>query len=361
MSDVYTRRDGVKIPELLMMDLRSVWLTDIGTPPSDKTLSEEYVLTVPWRDRPADHPQAYPRLVPSERMTAEQIKAFTEPQWRHFNAREDQECPNCLGKKGEGKFWARTGDRDTRLYSDIRPRRKLTSYDCPVCASQRGEGSLDAVLRCGISPEVLLKRSDDEMWWGLKDDEGQSRAPVEAVVKAAVEAALKRGGGMFSVAGAPGTGRSFLLEWATGKIANAGVRCRYIRYDEYEQLIAEHIKGGDFAATPAIVDTMSSVPALIIDQFEQAVEVNAKGEQNFAARQMRNIIHARYRSWKEGRPAVTLIAVNLTAWNAGGRDVLLDVYDRLRDGVYAASEMTGLRRALGTNLALFEEDDNDQQ
>lgn len=353
----YTRADGVQLPDNLMADLRYINLED-GMNKTDAQLADEFVLFTPYRMRPANHPQSYPRLTvdvwknstqykrSQHKMTDKQIAAaiedFCAPDWVRFNLQADTECPNCLGKKGQGVFRIRAGSPKSGLL--VYPKRELIEHPCPVCA---GQYTYTAALEfCGLDMRIITARKDEEPWWNFAD--GQ-RIAVERVVQDMLDAVVNRKiGGQWTIIGPPGCGKTWLLEWLTVKIAVAGQRIKYVEWGEAERLISAHVSDGQFTAPP-IVQTMMTVPVLIIDQFEKVQELNAGGDASFSARMIREVIHARYKGSKDGGKMATLVAVNRAAWQESGRKTLVDVYDRLRDGMWGETELASVRASLGTD------------
>lgn len=350
----YTRTDGVLLPQQLIADMLFVMNADNIRVDLDSALMK-WVKLLPYARLPITHPLAYPRYTPeiAERWEKERGKraghyavsqAVIDWEQKRFDNMRALMCPNCLGEKGKGRFYAPTEtERSAHLYrpdDDFAPKRGLREYACPVCAGN--DFAAYCVRVCGITSQAALLRSDRDMWWRF-----EGRIAIEEVVRQFVsQSTLGERGGLYTIVGPYGCGKTVLMEWATLKLARAGIRAQYITMLDLSTLIMDGLDEGDFG-TPSIIEKLMEVPYLVIDQFEKVKEENARGKGTYVAEWVMKLMHSRERRQDSQG---TLVAINREKWEERGSIVLGDTFDRLRGGTWAESKLVGVRDSLGTQI-----------
>jgi len=252
---------------------------------------------------------------------------------------EREQCPNCLGRKGQGKFKAPTGDpvpRGRRISGQI-VYRELVDYPCPACSEVYYQQERRS--KCGVPSFITL---NDPVW----SVEGRELM-VEIIQRATGQwTATHPPQGWLMVLGGYGCGKTFLMQRVILEMIEAGIDARYvlagdIRDDLLEAIRLQNEPDITHRSPDQVVEHYKRLPVLVIDQLDWLRQRTSGGNETFAMEHIRDLLDHRYQHNK-----ATAIILNREWHDAGGGD-LAPILSRARMGLVAETTVGDLRPTAG--------------
>ncbi len=237
--------------------------------------------------------------------------------------------PNCSICHGIG-WW-----RNDKLQPGDPGFGRALECDCRHTDPARG-----GLLRAWMNPDQIaeaLRITGD--WWHDKRGREKQQAACNDIL-----AAAKAGqGGLLTLVGDPGTGKSSLLYWLAVELVRLGTDLVYCDADRFKQAISPGTARDD-GSLPG-VDRLNACRVALLDNLDWLRPEVSSGE-SYAAEMIRQIGNRRY----EGRnnSKITVWTFNDTAWDNMGGVILHSLFDRLTEGVVVRDNTRHFRAALGS-------------
>lgn len=349
-----TRSDGMVVPVDALVQLRTVALMSGLTEVTDERLLQE-VRIVDTARLPSNHPASYPRLREPQGGWPGAILARFNFEWQIFNELRAKQCPNCRAQRDDpdgGKLYAPVGKPISKGFSDFL-NYGLVGFACPVCG-QKAFGQ-HLLATCGVADRAILLKPDDYWWWGEEGREIFDKM-IRLIFTSFVQSAAHINE-WWTFVSPLGDGKTSALQFLAVKLAQSGIKARYISAGDFEDRVEDAMKMGDWGRPP-IVDALASVPVLLFDQPDWLKQGTYENPHP-VAKWFRDLMEERNRMRAY---MATVLAINTKFEENKGGAVLAPVMDRIYAGRIARCNGLGIRKSLGDdglNKTLDEEGGSD--